>query len=563
MLRVAHGMRFGLTAGVVLVLAAGAGALDAEQEQAAAAADTAIKSAEADITAAEGSAGTADNPAKGSRLKLTKMRLDSAKQRLAQAARVLAELPAEDAAVQPVRARHDAAAQRIAAVEAIIEPDAPAEAPKQDDGDGDAKPIEPTEGGGGAPPAPAAPRLDYKQEKTLKDARWYLRQTQGYNAKAQAVVAAMDAEEGPKPVHSQVQAALGVLKTSAEKHKLAVDYINALPGEHPAVAETAKQTDAAGDTLGALRSRLEAEDARLAKITGLENYPQYQADFDLMTELGRRYANFDAMTQQPDKLVYIIEEDGQVLKDVQRIARTYLPLVEQKTDAGLVMEKKLAWFVGNREAFVKRALELKASLPALFEADLARAMEIAREGVEQQRPLYFGEDSGIAQQMGFAERRLVLLEAFDKQAAEPYRKQLEEARAQVKQMAKTLEAQIIANNPVPPDRYRGDDRDKLVALAKQAWAKQQEDAQVLAVSIPSEAWKRETRWVWGTGEWYKVDKSKLRVQLLVAHDKELAVIRPINLVMDHLSSDTLSAWAMDSIDEELVPQRFVKRDKIK
>lgn len=269
------------------------------------------------------------------------------------------------------------------------------------------------------------------------------------------------------------------------------------------------------------------------------------------------------MTQQPDKLVYIIEEDGQVLKDVQRIAKTYLPLVEQRTDTGMAMEKKMSWFIRNREAFVKRALEFKAELPGMFEKDLAKAMEVAQTGVAEKRPGYFGENSGIAQQMGYAEQRLVLLEAFDKDAAAPYRKQLDDARAQVKQMAKTLEAQIIENNAVPADRYAGDDRDALVKLAQETWAKQQPDAKVLAVSIPREPWKRETRWVWGTGEWYKVDKSKLQAQLLVAHDEKLAVIRPINLVMDHLSNDTLSAWAMDTVDEELPPHRYVKRDKIK
>jgi hypothetical protein len=103
----------------------------------------------------------------------------------------------------------------------------------------------------------------------------------------------------------------------------------------------------------------------------------------------------------------------------------------------------------------------------------------------------------------------------------------------------------------------------LIELAKEAWARQQADAAVLTACIPSQAWERSTRWEWSAGAFHKVDKSHIQVQLIVKHDDKLAVIRPVNLYKNHLKGDSINAWSMDAIEDELIPQRYLLLEKVK
>lgn len=523
-------------------------------------AENAVKNAEYDLEAARGSAGTAANPAKGSRVRLTQMRLDSAQQRLDQAAGPLGKLPADDEAVAAVQARYDAVVAGIAEVRAILNPgaspkqEAPAEAPADESDAGDDKAEQ--------APAPPAPRLDYKQEELAKNARWYVRETEKYAGGAAAVLAKFDAE-GPRPVHSEVRAALNSVATGWEKHKLAAGYIEQLPADHPKVKPTADEVKQWGDQLGAIESRLKAIDTELAKLTGMEHYPNYDKDFKLMQDLSGRYRSFEQTVQQPEKMAQVIREDGQVLAEIQRIAKTYLPLVEQKTQPGERMEGIFNHFQSSRNEFAAQLMEYKKNLPAAFEADLKEATDLADQGVAEQKPMFFGEHSGIEQRFGWAEKKLMVLQAFGEEEAKPYVQRLAAVRAQIKERAKALEAQIIAENNLPRDAYEGGDRDALVEYATKAWAELQPDAEVLMARVPSQAWSRDTRWQWSNGAFYKIDSSKVQVQLVLKHDDQLAVVRPINLYKNHLKGDTITASPMDTIDEELQPHRYLMLEKVK
>lgn len=543
--------------GTLALSASPAVALDDTQQAKLDQAKNYLKNANADLDSARGSAGTAAKPATGSRLRLTKMRLSSATQRLGQAGESLKDLPADDDAVGAVQKDYDKVAAGIAEVNAIINPPAgdKEEAPAESD-------DEPSDSGEAAAPAKDVPKLHYTQEEVLKNAKWYLRETNAYADKAAAVVARMDAE-GSKPVHREVRDALKLIETGKEKHTLAVEYIDQLPADHPKVKPTFDGIKQAGDKLGALESRLKAEDSTLAKLTGMEHYPNFEKDYTLLNDLGRRYYDFQQTMQQPEKLAKVVAEDGQVLAVVQRIAKTYLPLVEQKTEQGGRIENRFNHFQTQRNKFATELIAYKQTLPALFEADLKEASDLADEGVAKKNSMYFGENSGIAQRFGWAEQKLLVMRAFGEEEAKPYVERLEEVREQIKQRAKSLEAEIIANNTMPIDNYTGEDRDEIVAMAIDGWRVQQPDAEVLIARIPGKAWARETRWEWFNGSFYKVDKSTLQVQLIVKHDDKLAVKRPLNVRKDHLKGDTLIAVPLDSFEDELIPQRYILLEKVK
>ena len=565
-------------------------ALDDQQQAQLDQANNLIKNAGYDLDAARGSAGTPDNPAKGSRAKLTEMRLSSARQRLEQADESLSKLPEDDQAVTDTREAYNTVDAGIKEVDAIIHPpakpkqeeppaadddnehtDAPAgdnnnetksdspdqaQKPKADNDEPAAKPT-PTE------KPKQAPRLDYKQEDLLRNARWFVRETNAYADKAATVVERMDDENAEKPVHKELIAALELIETGKQKHKLAQGYIDQLPADHPTVKPVADDVKQAGDRLGALASRLTAADAKLAKLADINNYPNFDKDFTLLQDLGRRYTQFDITVQQPEKLASIIKEDPQVLAEIKRIAKTYLPLVEQKTPQGERIENMFNNFMTTRSRFADRLTAYKEQLPAQFESDLKEATDLADEGVAKQNAMYFGPDSGIEQRFGWAEKKLLVLQAFGEKEAKPYADRLEQVRNDINQRAKSLEAKIIANNTLPADNYTGDDRQAVIDIAIDGWKVQQPDAQVLTARIPSQAWSRETRWEWYDGSFYKVDKSTLQVQLIVKHDDKLAVIRPLNVRQDHLKGDTMIAVPLDDIKDDLIPQRFLPLDKVK
>lgn len=536
-------------------------ALDANEQAALDQVQNVLKSASSDLSSARSSAGTASKPATGSRLRLTQMRLSSATQKIEQATGLLGKLPAGDQAVKDVAALRDAASKTAKEIEAIISPDAAkddsaAKAEDKTDAAGDSTPAKAAE------PAKKAPRLHYQDEDKLKDARFHLRDAQGKGKAVASVIEQID-DEKTNVVYRQVIVAINTLNAAQEKLNLSYKTLEPLPGDHPKITEAIKEVRSTNDTFGAMRSRLKAEYVKLDKLANLKNYPDYDKDYALLRELSGRYSNFAQTVSQPEKLVQVMSEDGVALKEIQRIAKTYLPLVEQKTEAGENIEKQFNYFMSKRQAFSTELVAYKESLPKAFDADIEQAMKLATQGVEQQKPRYFGPESGIEQQLGFADSKMLVLEAFGKEFAEPYSKKLATTRANIKEMAKSLSQQIIDSNTMPPDRFTGDDREDIIKIAKAAWAKEQPDAQVLKVCIVTETWDRTTKWAWSNGAFNKVDYSRVQAQLIIKRDDKYAVIQPVNVYRDHLKGDRLNGSPLNTAKDEPQPHSIMLLSKVK
>ncbi len=86
---------------------------------------------------------------------------------------------------------------------------------------------------------------------------------------------------------------------------------------------------------------------------------------------------------------------------------------------------------------------------------------------------------------------------------------------------------------------------------------------MLATRIPSSAWRRETMWRRQGTTWYRIDRSHLQVQLIVGHDDALAVIRPVDLWIDHQAGDERSAIPMDAPKDPVPPHRLLRRALLK
>lgn len=558
-------LRFAFTIlGLVMLmgLSTPATALDAAQQAELDRVNATLRSAEADLQAARSSAGTAERPAQGSRLRLTTMRVESGVQKLNQAAEWLSGLPADDEAVAQARARHAAAVDLVNQINAILNPQAqPEPAPEPAPGtDGNNDPPM-REGGDPAPDTPAPPPLHYTQKDQLGNARFNLRDSQGYANHATSIVAQIDDPE-TTIVYSQVVGALQSLVRADEKLGYANTALAELPAEHPDIAAVVQNAAALGDQIGATRERLTAAEAELGKLAKIENYPEYDHDFELLRELAGRYANFQGTTQQPELMAQVIREDGTVLEEIQRIAQTYLPLVEQRTAQGEQIERMFNHFQSKRGEFAGQLEAYIEALKAGFDEDLAEVDRLADEGVEKGRPAYFGPNSGIEQRYGFAENKLIVLQAMGEEVAAPYAEKLAASRAQTAARAAAFREQIIQNNTLPQDNYTGEDREAIIACAIDAWGYQQENAEVLVSRIPSRAWVRTTKWEWFDGTFYKIDVSRVQVQLVIKYDDRLAVIRPINIKMDHLAGDTLTGHPLWSFEDEVSPRSLMLLENV-
>ncbi len=186
---------------------------------------------------------------------------------------------------------------------------------------------------------------------------------------------------------------------------------------------------------------------------------------------------------------------------------------------------------------------------------------MTQQAVEEQKPLFF--TGGIPQRFGWVETKVVLCEAFDPAAGADFKKKIEAMKVHVQKSGESLREVIIAANKLPEEGYKGEDRAEVVKMATDAWKKEQPDAEILAVRIPSAAWKHELIWRNQTGSWYKIDRSKLQVHLAVKYDDTLAVIRPINLWKDHMKGNSVNAFPFHDKAFELQPQDFMLLANVK
>jgi hypothetical protein len=570
---------------VLFAPAAFAQELSPQDQQKLAALQSGLQRVQTNLELAQQSAG-AGTPT-GSKAKLSKMRLDSAAVDVPQLKQLLAELPAADPQVAQAAsalAQTEQAIQELddrlsgknapppAATSAPADTPAPvapaaSSAPPAAASPPDAAPspvVVPAPAAAAEPAADQPMRLGYQQEEVLKGARFNLREVSGGVAKLNEEVAGYQAVADQNKVsYRAVKGSLATLENARRKAGFTQDALDKLPPNGAGVAETAAELAAANRELDAAEAYLAPLDQQLSRLIDPANYPDLQADLDRMRELSVMYNNPMILQTNREQAAAVMEQAPAAREEAIRIATTYLPLIEQRTEEGKRVEGAGNAFLQNLEKFKTAAEQTRQQLPGEIRADLAEANQVAEAAVAEQKPLFF--TGGIPQSMGFAREKLALYEMLDPGQAPALAKEVQAMQASLDQREKSLAELIIQQNPLPSDRYTGGDRDQVVAVAVDAWKHQQKDFEVLASRIPSEVWSRETLWQYSNGTWYYVDRSRLQVQLLVADEKNdsLAKILPINIWKDHQKGDAMIGTPIFSGDEVLQPSSYLLREKIR
>jgi hypothetical protein len=500
--------------------------------------------------------GLQDGNISESRKRLALTRLAPVEASIAKAGELLATLPADDADVKTQQARHDRVAGAVAQLKAALT-EAPA-APSAPAAPG--TPSTPA-----APAAPANPgtgtRLNYKQEEALGNARYHVREVAGFaGALTQLADQISKADDVSTIDHRQLARGMNTITEARRKAGNAADQLAGLPEDGAGVKPV-------GDDLRTHLAAIDAAEKVIApahqKVMAMidpAQLPELQNDIKRLSELASLYANTDVLESDRPRAAAAIEQAEQAVAEHDRIVEKYRVLIAQKTPDGERLDGTSRHFRDKLAQFTSAAAQYRAALPAQIDADIAQVSKMADEAVANQRPAWFS--GGIPQRIGWIEDKLVLLAALDPQAHEIGQQKLATLRQEMKTRADSLREGIIASNQLPADAYTSADRRQIEEQAIAAWKKTQPDAEILKVRIPAQNWQRETMWRY-QNSWYLIDRSKLQAQVIVKHDDKLAVIRPVNMWIDHQTNDERRAFPLDDAQDELPPSRYLPVERVK
>ncbi len=520
-----------------------------------------LKRAVTNLELAQQSAGT--GTPKGSKARLALVRLQSAQQSMPPVHARLEQLPADDETVMAFRQQVATVEQAMAELEGRLtgKPAPTPEPAREDMGGGDSgKDPAPT-----PPPAetPGGKKLDYRQEEQFRNARFKLREISGQAAALKEFSGKVaEIEDVTGLDHRLMAQAVNTVALARKRIGEFHTHFDPLPADGRGVPELAAQFKSDLAEIDAADKILAPRWEQLARLIDPASYPELTADYDRLRELSGMFSDTNVFLNDRTRAAGLLEQMAPARKEADRILAAYAVLVRQKTDMGEKLMKQHTYFGSKLESFQAAVAQQKTQLPNEIAGHLAEARQYAEEAVAEKKPLFF--TGGIPQRIDWAKEKIALLTAIDAGAGAQQQAELDRLQAQLKQQQESLREQIIAGNDMPADRYRGADREALVKRATDKWKQREPKAEVLAARIPAENWKREVMWrSQNTGSWYKIDRSKLQVQLLVAVDDKLAVIRPINLWTNHISNDELTATIFHGEDDELLPGSYLLRTKIK
>ncbi len=461
-----------------------------------------------------------------SKKKLAQLRLDSAKGAVPAVEERLAKLPADDAQVAAVQADFDAAKQSIAEVQAVLD------------------------GGEPAQPVAAGTRLDYLQEKALSDLRFFIQEVQR-RSQPVAQIAAQVQQVADKETldHRVVQQAMNTIAEARAKVGNANDRVVDLPADGTGVPEAVAALQAEVASLDASERILAPAHATLTALIDPARYPQLDADLERLSEFTRMFGNPQLLQTDRARAAEIVGQANAAHAEATRIATEYLKFINQQTELSKRLGGNVTYFFEKYGAFGEAVATERANLPASMDADFASVEGLVQQAVAERKPAFF--TGGIPQQLGWIEDKLALYRAIGGERVAAYDERMAALETSLDEAQAALLEDIIASNRMPQDGYQGAERDRVVQLAKTELAREFPDAEVLAAAIPSQDWKRETLWRNQTGDWYKIDRSKLQVQLVVKRDDRLAEVRPYNLWKDHLQGDAINVFPFYAADEEL------------
>jgi hypothetical protein len=276
--------------------------------------------------------------------------------------------------------------------------------------------------------------------------------------------------------------------------------------------------------------------------------------------MGQTYGSPVVILQEPATGAHLLEELPAAKSDLEHLRTKYAAPIAEGTPDGRRMDIAVDYLARKLAAFEKFAAAQQEPFRAKLEKDLTDLAALGEEAVAQKRPAYFA--GGIPQRVEQLKTRLELMQAFDPTIGGQLAARLAGLEADFTEKQASLREAIIAANAPPADNYQGPDRAAVIAVATQVWKKRQPDAEILAVRIPSQAWEHEILWRWSGTQWYKVDRSRMYLHLILKYDNQLALMRQITIWKNHLKGDEITATPLWEVDQGMEPMHFLPLAKV-
>jgi hypothetical protein len=285
----------------------------------------------------------------------------------------------------------------------------------------------------------------------------------------------------------------------------------------------------------------------LANVVNKGGGAEYKADFDRLIEINKMYTDANVIQGRPERAIEVIKQIAPVKAERQRIADKYVDLLKQDTTESRRLQGILRHFDDVFGRFEERLTAFVNEAPAAIEKDINEALTMGQDAVQNKKHLFFGEQGGVKQRITWAKSKYDILAAAapDSAQTKAAAQQIASAEEKVKQMRGALMEDIVKSNQPPQDRYNGPDKAQLVEIVKKKWAEAGLNNEVLKAGINSENWRRDTLWEWNGNTLSKSDKSRIQGHVVIKQDDNIAVVRHINLVKDHMAGDKISAYFFD------------------
>jgi hypothetical protein len=536
-------------------------ALDAAETSLLREAQSHLQKFEANLNLALQSAGPGADAVPPAKARLAVVRLQSALDSMAQVKARLDRLPGKDPAVEPIALQFATLSAAAGQLQTRLAGGG-TPPPTAIAGPAVSAPAAPGSRPAASPGAPAAPRLDYRQQEELKNVRFYLREVEGKVAALEQLVSQVTPASDVTSLDFRLlQRGMNTVAEARQRAGLVGPRLDALPGAAEGVAEAGAAFKAVLVRLDAADRTLQPIHARLAALVDPKSHPNLATDIARVRELAAMFSDPLLLQSNRPHAAARVRELTRAQAEHRRVMDAYVALLRQTTAESTALAAASAHFVDRVGLFTAEMSTQRAALPGSIDADFQKIDRLVQEAVSSQKPAFFAD--GIPFELGLLEEKLDLLDALEPARTPANRARMKEVQGLVRKQQAALRESIIGANELPRDEFQGAERAELVKVATEAWRKVEPGASVITVRIPSAAWRRDTRWRNQTGDWYKIDASHLQAQVIVRHSDTLAVIRPVNLAKNHLEGDRITASPMDAAKDELMPHRFLLLKKVR
>ncbi len=395
-------------------------------------------------------------------------------------------------------------------------------------------------------------RLDYRQEQSLKDATYYLDQSEGIleqlNEKSKGWKvgdSSVQIQDVQNQLHNMDRVKQYITNTD--------NRLKQLPAENSKVKPEAERFAKVQKTYDTSRTRMEEIEKGLKGVVNKGSGGDYKADFDRLKEINQMFGNPQIFNTRPDSAVEIVKQIAPVKAERQRIATKYADFLKQSTPEANQMNSVLRYFDQQFGAFDAAATKYADEAPGAINAQVDETIKMAQGAAAEKKLGFFGQYGGIKSNLDQTEVRYKVLAAIKPDAPETAaaRKKIDDGYAQVKQVRASLDADILNTNQVPDDQYNGPDKQQMIDAVKAKWSQSGVAGDVLKTGINSSQWKRDTYWRFnGTDTFYKEDASHAQGFVVVKTDDKVATIHYINLTKDHQASEKIEASFFDDPKKE-------------